>query len=107
MLELMSGVLGAPSERIWPGMRALPHADKYRLPPQPFNYLRKVGWGGVGGWGGKRGARQGGARWLLLGLAVAARTARAGYGCTPTPMPCQWPSCPHRALPWLCRSSHG
>jgi hypothetical protein len=49
MLELMSGLLGAPNERIWPGMRGLPHAEKYRLPPQPFNYLRKVGRGGLGG----------------------------------------------------------
>ena len=48
MLELMSGLLGAPNERIWPGMKGLPNADKYRLPPQPFNYLRKVGAGA--GW---------------------------------------------------------
>jgi hypothetical protein len=42
MLDLMSGLLGAPNDRIWPGLRALPHAERYRLPPQPYNYLRKV-----------------------------------------------------------------
>jgi hypothetical protein len=41
MLDLMSGLLGAPNDRIWPGLRALPHAERYRLPPQPYNYLRK------------------------------------------------------------------
>jgi cyclin-dependent kinase 10 len=66
MLELMSGLLGAPNERIWPGMRGLRHADKYRLPPQPFNYLRKVGRGGLGG--GELGG--------------ALRQAGRGMGCT-------------------------
>ena len=42
MLDLMSRLLGAPSERIWPGLSALPHADRFSLPPQPYNYLRKV-----------------------------------------------------------------
>lgn len=66
MLGLMSGLLGAPNERIWPGMRDLPLADKFSLPPQPYNYLRKVrgagaavhrdGAGVVVGWGGGGGA---------------------------------------------------
>ena len=43
MLEMMSGLLGAPSERIWPGWGELPLAGSFRLPTQPYNYLRKVG----------------------------------------------------------------
>lgn len=43
MLELMSRLLGAPNERIWPGLSAMPHAARFSLPPQPYNYLRKVG----------------------------------------------------------------
>ncbi len=50
MLELMSRLLGAPSERIWPGLRELPHADKYSIPAQPYNYLRKVCGGWLAGW---------------------------------------------------------
>lgn len=42
MLDLMAGLLGSPNERIWPGMAALPHADKFQLPAQPYNYLRKA-----------------------------------------------------------------
>ena len=52
MVEMMSALLGAPNERIWPGLGALPHAAKYRSlrhAQQPYNYLRKVcvwvGWG--------------------------------------------------------------
>ncbi|KAL4422316.1 hypothetical protein ABPG75_008513 [Micractinium tetrahymenae] len=41
MLSLMSGLLGAPNDRIWPGLRDLPLAHKFSLPPQPYNYLRK------------------------------------------------------------------
>ncbi|EFN52944.1 hypothetical protein CHLNCDRAFT_32311, partial [Chlorella variabilis] len=41
MLDLMSSLLGAPNERIWPGVGRLPHLDRFRLPPQPYNYLRK------------------------------------------------------------------
>ncbi|PSC68206.1 cyclin-dependent kinase G-2-like isoform X1 [Micractinium conductrix] len=41
MLEMMSGLLGAPSERIWPGWGELPLAGSFRLPTQPYNYLRK------------------------------------------------------------------
>lgn len=42
MLELMSRLLGAPNERIWPGLAAMPHASRFSLPPQPYNYLRKA-----------------------------------------------------------------
>ena len=62
MVEMMSALLGAPNERIWPGLAALPHAAKYRSlrhAQQPYNYLRKVrGQGGEGrgaGAGGRRG----------------------------------------------------
>ncbi|KAI7842421.1 hypothetical protein COHA_004060 [Chlorella ohadii] len=41
MLELMSRLLGAPNERIWPGLAAMPHASRFSLPPQPYNYLRQ------------------------------------------------------------------
>lgn len=43
MLDLMCGLLGTPTERIWPGMQCLPHLERFSLPPQPYNYLRKVG----------------------------------------------------------------
>ena len=43
MLDLMAGLLGAPNDRIWPGMHGLPHVDRFCLPVQPYNYLRKVG----------------------------------------------------------------
>ncbi len=42
MLELMSRLLGAPNERIWPGLAAMQHASRFSLPPQPYNYLRKA-----------------------------------------------------------------
>lgn len=42
MLSLMAGLLGAPSERIWPGLAGMPHRDRFSFPQQPYNYLRKV-----------------------------------------------------------------
>lgn len=41
MLELYSRLLGTPSERIWPGLAALPGGSALRLTPQPYNYLRQ------------------------------------------------------------------
>lgn len=38
-LRLMCELLGSPSERIWPGLGALPHARSVALPTQPYNEL--------------------------------------------------------------------
>lgn len=40
-LGMLFSLLGAPSERIWPGFQQLPHAQKVVLPDQPYSYLRK------------------------------------------------------------------
>ena len=42
MLDLMTMLLGAPNERIWPGMARLPHADKVHLRQQPYSRLKQV-----------------------------------------------------------------
>ncbi|KIY98943.1 cell division cycle 2-like protein, partial [Monoraphidium neglectum] len=41
-LDMQCRLLGAPSERIWPGMFDLPGATEARLPPQPYNNLRRA-----------------------------------------------------------------
>lgn len=40
MLDLIARLLGSPSERIWPGLAALPGGGSLR-PTQPYNYLRQ------------------------------------------------------------------
>ncbi|PNW73858.1 hypothetical protein CHLRE_13g575650v5 [Chlamydomonas reinhardtii] len=40
-LNMMANLLGAPGERIWPGMSALPNAAKFVFPAQPYNFLRR------------------------------------------------------------------
>lgn len=40
-LSMLFSLLGAPSERIWPGFQCLPHSQKVILPDQPYSYLRK------------------------------------------------------------------
>ena len=42
MMDRIARLLGAPSERIWPGMASLPLAGTLRLPHQPYNNLRRV-----------------------------------------------------------------
>ena len=57
MMDRIARLLGAPSERIWPGMASLPLAGTLRLPHQPYNNLRRVRegcwcwcwWAGAGG----------------------------------------------------------
>ncbi|GFR47517.1 hypothetical protein Agub_g9139, partial [Astrephomene gubernaculifera] len=40
-LNMMAALLGAPNERIWPGMSSLPNASKFVFPEQPYNFLRR------------------------------------------------------------------
>lgn len=40
-LQLMTNLLGAPNERIWPGFLKLPNAAKTKFPDQPYNYVEK------------------------------------------------------------------
>ncbi|GLC35621.1 hypothetical protein PLESTF_001395400 [Pleodorina starrii] len=40
-LNMMANLLGAPTERIWPGMSSQPNASKFVFPDQPYNFLRR------------------------------------------------------------------
>ncbi|KAG2500660.1 hypothetical protein HYH03_001426 [Edaphochlamys debaryana] len=40
-LSMMARLLGTPSERIWPGLSALPNASKFAFPDQPYNHLKR------------------------------------------------------------------
>mmetsp|Transcript_9304 Transcript_9304/g.40591 ORF Transcript_9304/g.40591 Transcript_9304/m.40591 type:complete len:367 (-) Transcript_9304:55-1155(-) len=40
-LNLMSKMLGSPTEEIWPTMSQLPNARKVKFSKQPYNFLRK------------------------------------------------------------------
>eukprot|EP00899_Mesostigma_viride_P019597 jgi/Mesvir1/27639/Mv07369-RA.1 len=41
MVEMHAQLLGAPNERIWRGLGALPLASQMKMPYQPFNYLKQ------------------------------------------------------------------
>lgn len=38
-LNMICALLGSPNSHIWPGWDALPHARKFKLPEQPYNFL--------------------------------------------------------------------
>lgn len=40
-IKMICDLLGSPNTNIWPGLQDLPHASKFKMPDQPYSFLRK------------------------------------------------------------------